>query len=98
MTCPLRTSLGVYVLGAADAREQLRIEAHLPHCQSCRAELARLAPIPALLAQVPVGMLALPQREQHAGGPRGNLMGVAHTARRKRVTPALRLAAVAASA
>jgi len=86
------------VLGAADIREQLRIEAHLPRCESCQAELARLTPMPALLAQVPVGMLALPHPEQHAGGPGGTVTGVAHTARRKQGTPSLRLAAVAASA
>ena len=98
MTCPLRISLGVYVLGAADAGEQLRIEAHLPHCEGCRAELGRLTHLPALLAQVPVGTVALPRAERHADGPRGTVTRPAETGRRKRATPALRLAAVAASA
>jgi hypothetical protein len=91
-------SLGVYVLGAADARERLRLEAHLPRCESCQAELARLTPLPTLLDQVPVSMLALPQPERHAEGPRGTVTRPAETGRRNRPTPALRLAAVAASA
>jgi len=46
-------SLGVYVLGAADAEERRRVRAHLPTCRACQAELARIAPLPALLANVP---------------------------------------------
>jgi hypothetical protein len=53
MTCQTAVSLGVYVLGAADTSERLRVEAHLPGCAACRAELARLAPLPGLLARVP---------------------------------------------
>jgi hypothetical protein len=53
MSCQMMTSLGVYVLGAADAGERGRIEAHLPGCPACRAELMRLAPLPGLLAGVP---------------------------------------------
>jgi hypothetical protein len=53
MTCQTVVSLGVYLLGAADASERLRVEAHLPGCAACRAELARLAPLPGLLARVP---------------------------------------------
>jgi hypothetical protein len=64
MTCQMKVSLGVYVLGAADAAERERVEAHLPGCPACRAELARLRPLPGLLARVPDHMLA-------AGGPAG---------------------------
>jgi hypothetical protein len=53
MTCLMMTSLGVYVLGAVERDERRKIEAHLPHCQLCRDELIRLAPIPGLLAAVP---------------------------------------------
>src|SRR6266536_3103320 len=53
MTCQTTVSLGVYVLGAADTAERLRVEAHLPGCAACRAELARLAPLPGLLVRVP---------------------------------------------
>ena len=44
---------GVYVLGAADAEESRRVQAHLPGCPACRAELALLTPLPDLLARVP---------------------------------------------
>lgn len=57
MTCHTRMLLGVYVLGAADAGERRRVEAHLPGCAGCRAELARLAPLSTLLADVPDDML-----------------------------------------
>lgn len=53
MTCPMKTSLGVYVLGAADAAERRRLEAHLSGCRECDRELRRLAPLPGLLAGVP---------------------------------------------
>jgi hypothetical protein len=68
MTCQMKTSLGVYVLGAADARERARVEAHLPGCPKCRAELTRLRPLPGLLASVPDDMLA-------AGQPPGRTAG-----------------------
>jgi hypothetical protein len=58
MTCQMMMSLGVYVLGAAQPEERLRVESHLPICPACRAELVRLTPLPSLLARVPDGMLA----------------------------------------
>jgi hypothetical protein len=57
MTCPITVRLGVYALGAADAGERVLIESHLAACQACRVELARLAPLPGLLARVPVNLL-----------------------------------------
>jgi hypothetical protein len=56
MTCTMMMSLGVYVLGAADTAERQRLEAHLPACPACRAELTRLAPLPGLLAGIPESM------------------------------------------
>jgi anti-sigma-K factor RskA len=56
MTCQTMLSLGVYVLGAADAEERRRVQAHLPTCPTCQAELAQLASLPALLANVPPRM------------------------------------------
>jgi len=53
MTCTMMMSLGVYVLGAAGTEERQRLEAHLPTCPACRAELTRLAPLPGLLAGIP---------------------------------------------
>jgi Putative zinc-finger len=58
MTCPMTMHLGVYALGAADAKERLLVESHLTTCPRCRAELARLEPLPGLLARVPVSLLA----------------------------------------
>ena len=57
MTCLMTVRLGVYALGAADAGERQLIEGHLPGCPACRAELARLMPLPGLLAKVPAAML-----------------------------------------
>jgi hypothetical protein len=68
MTCQMLMSLGVYVLGAADAEERERVEAHLRGCPACRAELARLRPLPGLLARVPDDMLA-GGRQPGAVGP-----------------------------
>ena len=58
MTCQTMMSLGVYVLGAADAEESRQVRAHLPGCPACRAELALLRPLPGLLARVPEDALA----------------------------------------
>jgi hypothetical protein len=69
MTCQMMLSLGVYVLGAADAQERARVEEHLTGCAPCRAELARLTPLPGLLASVPDEMLASPRRPGPAGQP-----------------------------
>jgi Putative zinc-finger len=68
MTCQMMMSLGVYALGAADAAERRRVEAHLPECPACRAELRLLTPLPALLASVPDEMLATGRRSQRAVG------------------------------
>jgi hypothetical protein len=57
MTCQMTMSLGVYVLGAADAQEKARVGAHLLRCPECRAELARLEPLPSLLASLPDDMV-----------------------------------------
>jgi hypothetical protein len=53
MTCPMMMSLGVYLLGAADAVERADVQSHLRNCPACQAELIRLAPLPGLLAGVP---------------------------------------------
>jgi hypothetical protein len=57
MSCPITVRLGVYALGAADAEERALVESHLATCEACRAELARLKPLPGLLARVPVNLL-----------------------------------------
>src|SRR5262249_53842575 len=80
MTCPMMLSLGVYVLGAANTAERLRLEAHLPGCRECQADLNRLAPLPGLLAAIPESIrevtpspsrpTRLPRRALAPGGAR----------------------------
>nr|WP_062337988.1 zf-HC2 domain-containing protein [Herbidospora sakaeratensis] len=48
----VKISLGVYALGALDARETAMVEAHLDTCDECTAELAELAGLPPMLARV----------------------------------------------
>lgn len=74
MTCPITVRLGVYALGAADAQERVLVETHLATCPACRVELARLKPLPGLLARVPVNLL-------RAGSPPAGLHGRAPGAR-----------------
>ncbi|GAB3277782.1 zf-HC2 domain-containing protein [Sinomonas notoginsengisoli] len=49
----LRLDLGAYVLGALSPEETRAIEAHLATCGQCRAELASIETLPALLDAVP---------------------------------------------
>ncbi|PVU83003.1 hypothetical protein DDP54_08305 [Cellulomonas sp. WB94] len=51
-TTHVRLELGALVLGALDADERARVEAHLAGCDECCAELAELAPLPGLLHRV----------------------------------------------
>jgi len=97
MNCPMMMSLGVYVLGAADRAERQRLEAHLPGCRACQAELRRLAPLPGLLLAIPEtmrettplpgGQARLPRRSPAYGGVR----------RRWAATAAVAAAAIAAT-
>jgi predicted anti-sigma-YlaC factor YlaD len=57
MTCPITVRLGVYALGAADTAERMLVESHLASCPACRAELARLEPLPGLLARIPAHLV-----------------------------------------
>ena len=69
MTCPITVRLGVYALGAADTAERMLVESHLASCPACRAELARLEPLPRLLARVPAHLVRadpLPARPERA--------------------------------
>lgn len=95
MNCPLTKSLGVYVLGAADTAERMRLEAHLPGCARCRAELRRLAPLPGLLAAIPESVRdAAPSSGRRARLPRPARALVT----RPRAAAAAGLAGVAAAA
>jgi anti-sigma factor RsiW len=76
----VRTSLGVYVVGALDPGERSRLEEHLERCPACRDELAGLAGLPAML-----GRVELEQLEGVAGPPPELLDGLlAKAAERRR--------------
>jgi len=49
-----RQELGVYLLGAIEPAQRGLVDRHLAACAPCRAELAGLAELPALLRRVPV--------------------------------------------
>jgi hypothetical protein len=86
MTCQTMMSLGVYVLGAADAEESRQVRAHLPDCPACRAELALLRPLPGLLARVPEDTLAADPplgRAADQGPGRGARQGPGRGARQR---------------
>ena len=90
MSCLMMMSLGVYVLGAADGTERARVEAHLPGCPACQAELMKLAPLPGMLAGIPGDMRAQPDPPGRSAGrpaPAG-----------ARIRPAGRWRAIAAAA
>jgi hypothetical protein len=48
-----RQELGVYLLGAIEPAQRALVDRHLAACAPCRAELAGLAELPALLRRVP---------------------------------------------
>ncbi len=80
MNCEMSVHLGVYALGAADAAERALVETHLSGCPACRAELARLEPLPGLLARVPLSLVAAyppaaqrPGQAETAGHPVGRI-------------------------
>ncbi|MFA1537752.1 anti-sigma factor family protein [Actinomadura monticuli] len=76
----VRTSLGVYVLGALDPGERSRLEGHLERCPACRDELAGLAGLPAMLGRVEAEQL-----ERMTGPPPELLDGLlARAAERRR--------------
>ena len=54
-TCAgIRSLLGVYLTGAIGPAERAAVVRHLAGCADCRAELAGLAALPALLRRPPV--------------------------------------------
>ena len=98
MTCQMMMSLGVYVLGAADARERARVEAHLPGCLVCRTELRRLRPLPGLLASVPDDLLAAGQPPGSPASRPALVRGPEVSRRRWRAAVAACVAAAAGAA
>jgi anti-sigma factor RsiW len=56
--CPhIRQELGVYLLGTIEPARRAVVARHLTTCPECRAELAGLAGLPALLGRVPADEL-----------------------------------------
>jgi anti-sigma factor RsiW len=56
--CPhIRQELGVYLLGTIEPARRAVVARHLATCPECRAELAGLAGLPALLGRVPADEL-----------------------------------------
>lgn len=53
----IREDLGGYVLEALEPAEMEAVRAHLAHCDSCAAEYAQLADLPALLELLPADEL-----------------------------------------
>ncbi|GII67289.1 RNA polymerase subunit sigma [Sphaerisporangium krabiense] len=85
-------SLGAYTVGALEADEAARVEAHLATCPECQAEFEELNDLTALLGRVSEGDI-----EQVASPPRAVLDRlVAASARRHRVNRILMSAAAAA--
>jgi hypothetical protein len=52
VNCPYEELIAAYVLGALEPAERDQVRAHIPVCAECRAALAEIAPLPALLYRV----------------------------------------------
>lgn len=90
-----------YVLGALEPDERRRFEAHLPHCDQCRGEVADFAPVPALLARASqVEQVAAPGRiaDDAARRVSGEWSALAASRRRWRWVAAVASAAAVAVA
>src|ERR1700741_5364386 len=62
----IRSQLGVYLTGAIAPADRAGVVRHLAACADCRAELAGLAALPALLRRPPVPAAAPPFGEDDA--------------------------------
>ena len=83
-----------YVLGALSSDDRRLFEEHLETCPECRASVAELAVMPALLAKVPAPEFpTAPERAEQAPGRSETLQVLAHHVRRRRVTRRWALAA-----
>ena len=95
----VRPDLGAHALGALEPGEAAAVEAHLAACPACAAELARLEPLPALVAraeglEIPPAPAALEERildSVAASRPR-------RARRRRRLLPSARARTIAAAA
>ena len=68
-TCAgIRSQLGVYLTGAIAPDDRAAVIRHLAACADCRAELAGLAALPALLRRAPVRAAAEDEAAAGSGG------------------------------
>jgi len=79
----VRLELGAYVLDALDAAERTQVDAHLQGCPECSGELARLTPLPGLLAGASAAELT-GGIEQEPSGAERLLAELARIRRRRR--------------
>jgi len=95
---PVRMDLGAYLLGAIDPADRAAVDLHLAGCARCRAELAGLAGLPALLQRVPVAEAALlDEAAVPAAAPADDLTALLGRAARLRRRRRWQLAAAAAA-
>jgi hypothetical protein len=52
VSCAHTVDVGAYLFGSLDLRERSAFERHLSGCETCRAEMLRLAPLPGLLGRL----------------------------------------------
>lgn len=52
MSCQHTVDVGAYLFGSLDLKERSAFERHLGTCDSCQAEMLRLAPLPGLLGRL----------------------------------------------
>lgn len=52
MSCQHTVDVGAYLFGSLDLKERSAFERHLPGCDTCQAEMLRLAPLPGLLGRL----------------------------------------------
>jgi hypothetical protein len=95
----IRRALGVYVVGAIAPGERSVVENHLAECARCRAELAGMAGLPALLGRVPADEAIVLLRdggnaEPLPAQPLQSLLGRTARLRRRVLWPRLAAAAV----
>lgn len=96
----IRLDLGAYVLGGLSAEEARDVEAHLATCAECRAELASIEALPALLDAVPASRAEelahdVARSPEPGGAPRALLARVSRRRRARAVAWGGSLAAAA---
>jgi anti-sigma factor RsiW len=85
----IQPELGVYILGAIAPADRARVVRHLSSCERCRAEVADLAMLPALLTRLPEQTAGLPAAEDAPPEKRATIMAhdelIRRLARRRQI-------------